>query len=220
MAARLSKSAFAKLGLPKEPAAPKRSRAQSVKNPVAQPAPSASPTAFKTAFSQLKDTLRAAEHRRLQAADVAPIDPKAWVEVVLENVVIVPKERQRFGNGFVYTSKRTRAFERTLAEAGIKAMGLRPLMEGPTEAEITIFFPIPKSWPKEAQEEARAGLRLPTRRFDVDNGTKAVLDSLNEIVYPDDSQVVELQVRKIYADQPGMIAKFRPVLNKLGGWKK
>ena len=40
------------------------------------------------------------------------------------------------------------------------------------------------------------GELLPAKKPDIDNIVKAVLDALNEVAYRDDTQVVELQVRK------------------------
>lgn len=39
-----------------------------------------------------------------------------------------------------------------------------------------------------------SGELLPTKKPDIDNIVKAVLDALNEVAYRDDTQVVELQV--------------------------
>lgn len=52
-----------------------------------------------------------------------------------------------------------------------------------------------------------------------DNGVKAILDGLNEVIYPDDAQVAKIKVRKLYAEQPGIIARFRIMPNIKGGWK-
>jgi Holliday junction resolvase RusA-like endonuclease len=43
------------------------------------------------------------------------------------------------------------------------------------------------------------GYIKPTKKSDADNIAKIVLDSLNKIAYYDDAQVVELEVKKIYA---------------------
>lgn len=46
------------------------------------------------------------------------------------------------------------------------------------------------------------GELLPAKKPDIDNIVKAVLDALNEVAYRDDTQVVELQVRKQYSERP------------------
>lgn len=46
---------------------------------------------------------------------------------------------------------------------------------------------------------------------DVDKYARAVLDSLTGPVLVDDSQVVDLRVRKVYGDKPGLIVRVAPV---------
>ena len=45
----------------------------------------------------------------------------------------------------------------------------------------------------------------PLKKVDCDNLVKVVLDSLNEIAYHDDVQVVDCQVRKFYSDNPRVV---------------
>jgi Holliday junction resolvase RusA-like endonuclease len=45
---------------------------------------------------------------------------------------------------------------------------------------------------------------FPTKRPDIDNSVKAVLDSMNGIVYKDDIQVVRLSAKKVYSLVPGI----------------
>lgn len=146
------------------------------------------------------------------------LENQEWVEIILENVKVVPKERQRFGKGFVYTSRRTVVFEGLLRKAGLLVMKDRPLLEGPTQAVLIIKFPIPTSWPKHAVVDALNGVRVPTRRADLDNNVKAILDGLNGVVYPDDAQIVEIHVKKIYAETPGLIARFKEMKDLRGGF--
>ena len=42
----------------------------------------------------------------------------------------------------------------------------------------------------------------PTKKPDLDNVAKIVLDSLNGIAYSDDSQIVKLNVEKHYSENP------------------
>ena len=51
----------------------------------------------------------------------------------------------------------------------------------------------------------------PTKKPDVDNVAKSILDSLNGMAYKDDSQVVECIVRKWYADEPKVKVKLMEV---------
>ena len=46
------------------------------------------------------------------------------------------------------------------------------------------------------------GIIRPTKKPDLDNIAKAVLDSLNGIAYKDDSQIVSMVVSKKYSNRP------------------
>ena len=68
-------------------------------------------------------------------------------------------------------------------------------------AEITAFFAPPKSVRKKDKIEMLTNRLLPVKKPDCDNIAKIVLDALNKIAYVDDSQVVELAVKKRYAEK-------------------
>jgi len=46
------------------------------------------------------------------------------------------------------------------------------------------------------------GFARPKKKPDCDNIAKIICDALNGIVYHDDSQVVDLEIRKYYSDEP------------------
>ena len=46
------------------------------------------------------------------------------------------------------------------------------------------------------------GRILPTKKPDVDNVAKIILDGLNCIAWDDDTQVVDLSVSKYYSEEP------------------
>ena len=71
-------------------------------------------------------------------------------------------------------------------------------VDEPVSATIIAAFGIPKSASKKRKVEMMAGSVLPTKKPDTDNIAKIVLDALNGLAYPDDKQVVELQVLKTY----------------------
>lgn len=55
---------------------------------------------------------------------------------------------------------------------------------------------IPKYYSKKRVQAIREGLEKPTKKPDVDNIAKIVLDSLNKIAFNDDAQIVGLIVLK------------------------
>lgn len=98
----------------------------------------------------------------------------------------LPKQRPRVVNGHAHTPTRTRTYERTVGWLARAAMRGQPPLRG--DVAVTLEF-----------------LRKGTRRADLDNMIKAVLDGLNGIVYEDDLQVVRISSRVVYeSETPGV----------------
>lgn len=64
------------------------------------------------------------------------------------------------------------------------------------------MYSIPKSMTKKNRQLIEEGKLHPTKKPDLDNVAKIVLDSLNGIAYSDDSQIVKLNVEKHYSENP------------------
>lgn len=109
----------------------------------------------------------------------------------------VPKARPRFSSksGTAYTPKRTKNFE-TLIKKHIKPL-VKDIFLGPVHVHINVVFKRPKYMQKNIYNE---GLILHTKRPDLDNVVKAVLDALNSVL-KDDSQVCKLSATKYYAEK-------------------
>ena len=60
-------------------------------------------------------------------------------------------------------------------------------MEGAVRAEITAYYGIPKSAGRRAGADMMSGKLRPTKKPDLDNVAKIVLDSLNGLAYQDDT---------------------------------
>lgn len=109
-----------------------------------------------------------------------------------------PKQRWRYNRktGTSYTPKETRQFQSLVAMYADQVV--TEILEGPLAVEIVAAFVPPKSWSKKKKTAALEGKVLHTKRPDCDNLAKSVTDAMRYIVYQDDAQIVELQVRKIY----------------------
>jgi Holliday junction resolvase RusA-like endonuclease len=95
------------------------------------------------------------------------------------------------------------AFKATVRMAARQAYDGKPL-EGPLSATMVFLFPRTKAMTWKTKPMPRAWF---TRKPDADNCAKGVLDSLNDWLFVDDSQVVTLIVEKLYAagdEQPGV----------------
>ncbi len=103
------------------------------------------------------------------------------------------------------TPDKTVLYENFIATRYMEAAGEQRFSDGAyIKARIQAFYEIPKSSSKVKKTAMLSGELLPTKKPDIDNIVKAVLDALNEVAYRDDTQVVELQVRKQYSERPRM----------------
>jgi Holliday junction resolvase RusA-like endonuclease len=124
----------------------------------------------------------------------------------------VAKGRARITRkGFAYTPAHTRKYEAHGRLAAQLAMDGRSPIESPVRLELLAELPIPASWSKKKRALAIIGDVLPISRPDLDNYLKAGLDSLNEIVLRDDSQVVEVTARKRYSVSPKLVMTIFPL---------
>lgn len=114
------------------------------------------------------------------------------------------KGRPRFSKfGHTYTDSETRAYETKIIAYYRKACGaLRLLDTSFLSVDIVAYLPIPKSATKAQRAGMEAGTILPSRKPDVDNIEKAVLDALNGIGYKDDARVCRTSCAKFYGAEP------------------
>ena len=119
----------------------------------------------------------------------------------------VPKGRPRFSKvgGFMrsYTPKKTSDYE-TEVRTQAQAVMTREPLETPLAVYLYFRLPIPRSYPKKRQDACLNGSERPTKKPDIDNLAKSVLDGLNGVVWHDDSQIVSLHLTKVYARNPGI----------------
>ena len=104
------------------------------------------------------------------------IDPLLVITFALPGPA-VPKGRPRLGRGGrVYTPRRTHAYERAVHMAALADR--------------------PSGWPMDARMSCEI-LIGGSRRADVDNVAKSILDGLNGAAWADDSQVDRLVVERV-----------------------
>ena len=68
--------------------------------------------------------------------------------------------------------------------------------------EIDFVMPIPKSTPKKLMRSMVNGVIPHTKKPDIDNLCKFVMDSLSGLLWQDDNQISELQTTKFYGAFP------------------
>jgi Holliday junction resolvase RusA-like endonuclease len=125
----------------------------------------------------------------------------------------VGKGRPRFTRGgHAYTPDKTRSYEQSVALAAKLEMRSRQPIAGPVQMYFRAVFEIPKSWPEKKRMDAILGVIRPTVKPDTDNLIKAVADSLNGIVYRDDSQITEISGSKRYGPQAFVTVTVKPIV--------
>lgn len=85
------------------------------------------------------------------------------------------------------------------------------ILEGMLSAEIICHYSIPQSTSNKKRISMLNGEIRPTKKPDLDNIAKIVLDSLNKIAYNDDSQIVEIYISKYYSSVPFVEVKLSEV---------
>lgn len=73
------------------------------------------------------------------------------------------------------------------------------IVDKPIKIKIKAYFEPPKSTSKKKYKELIG--QSYTKKPDIDNIAKAILDGLNGIAYTDDNQVSDLEVQKIYGER-------------------
>lgn len=121
----------------------------------------------------------------------------------------VGQGRPRFSThgGFVkaYDPKKSREYKTFVKMLAIQAMGEQGWGYCEKEAlklTVTAYMSIPKSKSGKFREAAIAKLVFPIKKPDSSNIVKGIEDAMNGVVYKDDSQIVELVVKKYYGDVP------------------
>jgi Holliday junction resolvase RusA-like endonuclease len=144
----------------------------------------------------------------MTALDLRAIAP---VTVVIAGEPVAKARPRLTRRGIAYTPAHTRKYEAHGRLAAQLAMDGRPPIEVPVRLELVVELPIPCSWSGRRRALAVTGDLLPTSRPDVDNYIKAGLDSLNEIVVRDDSQIVEITARKRFSVAPKLVMTVFPL---------
>jgi Holliday junction resolvase RusA-like endonuclease len=98
-----------------------------------------------------------------------------------------------------YTPDKTILYENL-----VKACFVGEYTEKPLSVEIFIYHSIPKSTPKKYIGDMLKGKIRPTKKPDIDNICKVILDALNGVAYKDDTQVYHLEATKRYGEIPSV----------------
>lgn len=123
------------------------------------------------------------------------------------------KGRPRFGATYsqaagkafvnVRTPGKTVAYENLIRlEYGVQTGDYRFDDDAMLDMRILAYYSIPKSVSGKKRNAMVQGMVRPTKKPDIDNVVKVVADSLNQVAYRDDKQIVDCQCRKFFSDKP------------------
>lgn len=106
-----------------------------------------------------------------------------------------------------YTPENTKDYEMLIKQYfKLKYPRFVPL-ENRVLVKIIAQFKVPKNVTKKEKGLIEEGLLSPTKKPDIDNIVKIVLDALNKMAFKDDNQITKLEVEKIYGQEEKIIVK-------------
>jgi Holliday junction resolvase RusA-like endonuclease len=134
------------------------------------------------------------------------VTKKIHKTLLLETGIVTtptPKGRPRFtSRGRSYTPAATVRAEHEMANALLqktREKGGEWPKTGPLAVSVVFAMPVPESWSKKKQQQARSNELWHTSRPDADNLLKLVLDAANGVLWVDDAQLVMVGAGKEYA---------------------
>ena len=133
-----------------------------------------------------------------------------------------PRVTTRGKFAHAYTPKKTKNYEQHVQNTYKNKYNFSHMLHGPLVSEILAFFPIPKAASKKKKQLMKDNVIPNTHKPDIDNIEKSVLDSLNDLAYDDDSQIISLYGEKRYSDEPRVELKLKEVklVNIDGLWTR
>ena len=114
---------------------------------------------------------------------------------------VIGKGRPRLNSytGVVYTPTKTKDYESLVEQYFLLKYPRFKTLEGRIKVSIIAYFSIQKATKKSDINEMLENNISPTKKPDIDNIVKAVLDSMNKFAFKDDNQITKLEVEKKYA---------------------
>lgn len=125
----------------------------------------------------------------------------------------IPASRPRVTRWSSYYKEPYNSYKDILKDIMMNESGslLKPVFDASMALKIDIIFEleIPKSLSKKKQELLVG--RLHTKKPDIDNLVKSVLDAMNDIWFKDDGQIACLSVVKKYSREPKTIIVIKEI---------
>ena len=103
----------------------------------------------------------------------------------------------------MYDPPKSKAYKQMVAakvRSYMKINGIQTIT-APLAVHLNFYFTPPKSYSKKRIQAIEAKEELFTKKPDLDNLAKSILDSCNNLLFKDDSQIVGLTIGKHYGDE-------------------
>lgn len=122
---------------------------------------------------------------------------------------ITGKARPRVNTltGRAYTPGNTKDYEMLIKQYFKIKYPKYETLEGRINVKIVAYFEPPKQTSKKQVELMLENNISPTKKPDIDNVIKIILDALNKMAFKDDSQITKLDIEKVYAKEEKIYVK-------------
>ncbi len=122
---------------------------------------------------------------------------------------IIGKGRPRLNSytGKIYTPTRTKDYEELVEQYFLMKYPRYKTLEGRIKMDIIANFEIPKSTTKVAKAQMLDNIISPTKKPDIDNIVKIILDAMNNVAFKDDTQITKISVEKKYSEVEKIFVK-------------
>ena len=116
---------------------------------------------------------------------------------------ITGKARPRVNTmtGRAYTPGNTKDYEMLIKQYFKIKYPKFETLEGRIHVKIIAYFEPPKQTSKKQVELMLKNSISPTKKPDIDNVIKIVLDALNKMAFRDDSQITKIEIEKRYSEE-------------------
>lgn len=121
-----------------------------------------------------------------------------------------PQKKTRFGKGRAWNPSKLKEQQ---IQWQIRAHAPKEPLRGPVTILITFLMPIPKATSAPKRRHMINNTLCHVVRPDVDNLSYLVVNAMKEIIYADDSQIVDLHVIKRYGEEPKTIVQVTELQN-------
>lgn len=136
------------------------------------------------------------------------------IELVIEGEPIGkgrPRVTNRGSFAHAYTPSKTKNYERLIQNTFLSKYNYEDILQGPIEANIVAYFPIPSSVSKKKQSLLLNNFEKHTKKPDIDNVVKSVFDALNNLAFEDDSNIIRVSAKKLYSTNPRVELELKEV---------